>query len=219
MAPSRCAVPMLYGSDKGWCMVAGHQAAECPDNPTYDGWWWPKESVHLDETRWCSKENVVEWDRSGERYGDPPKAKWGTKMFQGTCCYYPPIEEVYDARYVKIQIWDEDTFTNNDMLGEFNVDLKEAAESGKGFGVWNYDFDVQELKKNGQAENNVFKAKVRVQWERPHDNAIATTYDLSPGLLSRYQRHSITHHITTSLLAPPPQLLRRGAARARAPHR
>ena len=185
---------MLYGSDKGWCMVAGHQAAECPDNPTYDGWWWPKESVHLDETRWCSKENVVEWDRSGERYGDPPKAKWGTKMFQGTCCYYPPIEEVYDARYVKIQIWDEDTFTNNDMLGEFNVDLKEAAESGKGFGVWNYDFDVQELKKNGQAENNVFKAKVRVQWERPHDNAIATTYDLSPGLLSRY--HRLQHNAT-----------------------
>lgn len=124
------AVPNLYGSGKGWCMVAGHRTADCPVNATYDGLYWPRESVHLEETRWCSTEKAAIWE---EADGDL-KPVWVDQRFQGTCCHYPATAEVWEARYVKVNVYDEDNWNSNDLLGSFEVDLHVSAPSSRSRG-------------------------------------------------------------------------------------
>jgi hypothetical protein len=104
-------------------MVAGHRVSDCPVNATYDGLYWPQESVHLEETRWCSTEKMAAWVESEGKL----KPVWEDHKFQGTCCHYPATAEVWEARYVKINVYDEDNWNSNDLLGSLEVDLHVSA--------------------------------------------------------------------------------------------
>jgi len=169
------AVPNLYGSGKGWCMVAGHRTADCPVNATYDGLYWPRESVHLEETRWCSTEKAAIWE---EADGDL-KPVWVDQKFQGTCCHYPATAEVWEARYVKVNVYDEDNWNSNDLLGSFEVDLHELSAASH-FATTDRDYDVIELDVKGRPTRSLFTVKVRVTWEHPVEHAISTVWDTKP---------------------------------------
>lgn len=169
-------IPALYGRDKGWCMIPGHRTADCPVNATYDGMYWPQESVHLEETRWCSTEKVV---KSWQQTAKGMKAVWGEQKFQGTCCHYPATAEVWEARYVQVNIYDEDNWNSNDLLGSVEVDLRELSELAH-FQSVDHDYDVQELNVKGRPNGDLFTVKVRVAWEHPTEHAVSTVFDTKP---------------------------------------
>uniref|UniRef100_X5DAH7 Uncharacterized protein n=2 Tax=Eukaryota TaxID=2759 RepID=X5DAH7_9EUKA len=163
------------------CIIPGNNEQYCPrgphneDSPVQHCW-----GGHCaSHTSFCSSMRVAHFNR--ETHRDPINNKlqvkmtpvWETKRAQHTCCHYPETEGVWDSRWARVDLYDEDTLNANDYLAGFDLDLQNKTGG-------EFEFVVPEHKEDMSIAGNNITMKVATFWHRPMEYQISHEFDRDP---------------------------------------
>jgi len=151
-----CIVP---GNNERYCPVGAHDEHGSKTQRCWGG--------HcVSHTDFCAETQVATFERQEKR--DPKTGhlevkqvpRWEHKHVPHLCCHYPETEAVWDSRWARINLYDEDTFGGNDYLGGVDLDLQNKTGG-------EFEFTVAEHADDFSLKGNNFTMKVATFWHRP----------------------------------------------------
>lgn len=165
------------------CIVPGNTETYCPTgshdehgNSKVQGCW----GAHcVSHTNFCASMPVAKFAKKELRDPKTNKPKttmeptWEYVKTQHTCCHYPETEDVWENRWARIDLWDEDTFGGNDYLGGLDLDLQQKTDA-------NFTFSVMEHKEDFSLTGNNITVKVATFWHRPANFQVSHEWDADP---------------------------------------